>query len=104
MSQDNIKTVRRIAAVGDIHIKELDQGKWKDCFQAVSEQADALLLCGDLTDTGKKKEAKVLAGDLTAWTVPVGAVLGNHAKGNDEQDDIRQVLSSSIFHLLDGES
>ncbi|HLT09151.1 MAG TPA: metallophosphoesterase [Cyclobacteriaceae bacterium] len=104
MSQDNIKTVRRIAAVGDIHIKESDQGKWKDCFQAVSEKADVLLLCGDLTDTGKKKEAKVLAEELTACTIPVVAVLGNHDYENDQQDDIRQVLSSSNFHLLDGES
>ena len=104
MSYDNIKKTKRIAAVGDIHIKESDQGKWKECFHAVSEKADVLLLCGDLTDTGKKKEAKVLAEELTACSIPVVAVLGNHDYENDQQDDIRQVLASSNFHLLDGES
>lgn len=104
MSYDNIKKIKRIAAIGDIHVKESDQGKWKDCFHAVSEKADVLLLCGDLTDTGKKKEAKVLAEELTACSIPVVAVLGNHDYENDQQDDIRQVLASSNFHLLNGES
>jgi Icc-related predicted phosphoesterase len=104
MSYDNIKQIKRIAAVGDIHVRESDQGKWKECFHIISEKADVLLLCGDLTDTGKKKEAKVLAEELTACSIPVVAVLGNHDYENDQQDDIRQVLSSSNFHLLDGES
>lgn len=104
MSQENIRKITRIAAVGDIHVKETDQGKWKECFQSVSEKADVLLLCGDLTDTGKKKEAKVLAEELTACSIPVVAVLGNHDYENDQQDEIKQVLQSSNFHLLDGES
>ncbi|MEX2593980.1 MAG: metallophosphoesterase [Anditalea sp.] len=104
MSHENIKKISRIAAVADLHIRETDQGKWTECFQAVSEKADVLLLCGDLTDTGKKKEAKVLAGELTACTIPVVAVLGNHDFENDQQEAIREVLHSSNFHLLDGES
>src|SRR5690606_17424479 len=104
MTHDNIKKISKIAAVGDLHIRETDQGKWTECFQQISEQADVLLLCGDLTDTGKKKEAKVLAEELTACTIPVVAVLGNHDFENDQQDAIIQVLQSSNFHVLDGES
>jgi Icc-related predicted phosphoesterase len=58
MSHENIKNVSRIAAVADLHIRETDQGKWTECFQAVSDQADVLLLCGDLTDTGKKRKLR----------------------------------------------
>lgn len=104
MSHDKIKKITKIAAVGDLHIRETDQGKWTDYFRSVSEKADVLLLCGDLTDTGKKKEAKVLAEELSACTIPVVAVLGNHDFENDQQDSIKHVLQSSNFHLLDGES
>lgn len=104
MTHENIKKITRIAAVGDLHIRETDHGKWTECFQEVSEKADVLLLCGDLTDTGKKSEAKVLAEELTACTIPVVAVLGNHDYENNQEDAIRKVLQSSNFHLLDGES
>src|SRR3954467_12967158 len=68
----------RIAAVADIHIKETDKGKWVNCFKEASKQADVLLICGDLTDTGDEVEAQVLSEELKACTVPVVAVLGNH--------------------------
>jgi Icc-related predicted phosphoesterase len=45
-----------------------------------------------------------LAEELTACTIPVVAVLGNHDFENDQQQAIRQVLHSPNFHLLDGES
>jgi Icc-related predicted phosphoesterase len=94
----------RIAAVGDIHVKESDRGKWKDYFKEVSGKADVLLLCGDLTDTGHAREAAVLAEELTACTIPVVGVLGNHDYEADEQIAIREALVSEHVHILDGEA
>jgi Icc-related predicted phosphoesterase len=94
----------RIAAVGDIHVKETDRGKWKDYFKAASDKADVLLLCGDLTDTGHAREARVLAEELAACTIPVVGVLGNHDYEADEHDSIREALVSENVHILDGES
>lgn len=100
----NTANKTKIAAVGDIHVRETDQGKWVEFFRKVSEQADVLLLCGDLTDHGRATEAKVLAGELKACTIPVLAVLGNHDYDKDEQQAIREILVEESVQLLDGDS
>jgi len=98
------KKVTRIAAVGDIHIKETDQGKWVDYFKEVSANADVLLICGDLTDTGDEDEAKILANELRACSIPVICVLGNHDYEKGRQKLIRQTIQNHNVHVLDGES
>lgn len=94
----------RIAAVADVHIKETDKGKWVEYFKEVSRQADVLLICGDLTDTGDEGEAQVLADELRNCTIPVVAVLGNHDFEKGRHKLIRQVLQSDKVHVLDGEN
>lgn len=94
----------RIAAVGDIHIKETDKGTWTDCFRRVSQEAKVLLICGDLTDTGDEGEAQVLAEELKACTIPVVAVLGNHDYEKGRHKLIRHMLQKAGVHMLDGES
>lgn len=95
---------KRIAAIGDIHVQETDKGKWVDLFKLASEQADILLLCGDLTDTGKMEEAEVLKKELKACTIPVVAVLGNHDHEHGLQEEIKGFLQKDTLHILDGES
>jgi Icc-related predicted phosphoesterase len=96
--------ITRIAAVGDIHVRENDRGKWTEYFKEVSRKADVLLICGDLTDTGDEVEAQVLAEELKACTVPVVGVLGNHDFEKGRHKLIRQIVQSSNVHILDGES
>jgi Icc-related predicted phosphoesterase len=100
----NQKQKTRIAAVGDIHVRETDQGKWVEFFRTVSQQADVLLLCGDLTDHGRACEAEVLAKELNTCTIPVVGVLGNHDYEHDEQEGIRKALVRENIHILDGDS
>jgi Icc-related predicted phosphoesterase len=94
----------RIAALGDIHVRDSDTGKWTACFQAASEQADVLVICGDLTDTGDESEAQVLAGELKACRIPVVAVLGNHDYEKARHKLIREVMLEAQVNLLDGEA
>lgn len=94
----------RIAAVADIHVRESDKGKWMDYFREVSQKADVLLICGDLTDTGDETEAQVLAGELQSCTVPVVCVLGNHDYEKSRHKLIRQIMQSDKVHVLDGEA
>lgn len=94
----------RIAAVGDIHVKETDKGKWQEYFKEVSRQADIFLICGDLTDTGDEGEAQVLSEELRACTVPVIAVLGNHDFEKGRHKLIRQIVQKDNVHVLDGEA
>lgn len=101
---ENQSTTTRIAAVGDIHVRETDKGKWTSYFKAVSEKADILLLCGDLTDTGHLNEAEILAEELKVCSIPIVGVLGNHDYERDQQKTIKKMMEKEGVHMLDGES
>lgn len=97
-------TIRRIAAVGDLHVRETDKGKWSDFFKEISKQADVLLICGDLTDTGDEVEAQVLSEELKNCNIPVVGVLGNHDFEKGRHKLIRQIMTNINVHILDGEA
>ena len=94
----------RVAAVGDVHVREGDAGKWTGYFREISSKSDVLVIAGDLTDTGDEMEAQVLADELKSCTVPVVAVLGNHDYEKGRHKLIRQILLKAGVHLLDGEA
>ncbi|HEX5040289.1 MAG TPA: metallophosphoesterase [Candidatus Limnocylindria bacterium] len=94
----------RIAAVGDLHCTRQAHGTFRGLFAEASTAADAVVLCGDLTDYGLPEEADVLADELSAGaTVPVIAVLGNHDHESDQPDAVRARLTAVGAHVLDGE-
>jgi len=68
----------RVAAVGDLHVHQNSSDSFQPLFESISQNADVLAMCGDLTQLGLPAEAKKLAQDLRACRVPVVAVLGNH--------------------------
>lgn len=75
----------------------------KELFTEVSESADVLLLCGDLTDYGLPAEAEVLAEDLHRYVkIPVLAVLGNHDFESGQHEDVLAVLEEAGVEMLDG--
>jgi Icc-related predicted phosphoesterase len=94
----------RFAAVGDLHCTKNSAGDLRPLFAQASAAADALLLCGDLTDNGLPEEAKVLAEALTAASVPIVAVLGNHDYESDQQDEVRRILTDAGVRVLAGEA
>ncbi|HXH93938.1 MAG TPA: metallophosphoesterase, partial [Thermoanaerobaculia bacterium] len=100
-----MKETLRIAAVADIHVKKTGQGSMQSLFAAASEQADVLLLCGDLTDYGLVEEAKVLAREITAsLRIPVIGILGNHDFESGKQDDVVRIMLDAGVTMLDGDS
>jgi Icc-related predicted phosphoesterase len=97
--------VVRIAAMGDVHYSRTSGGALQTVFQQVTESADVLVLCGDLTDYGLAEEAKLLAKDLTSGLkVPVIGVLGNHDFEAGEQTEIAKILTDAGVRLLDGDT
>lgn len=94
----------RLAAIGDLHVRESHKGHWSPFFKEVSQQADVLLICGDLTDTGDEAEAELLAEELKSCTIPVIAVLGNHDFEKGRQKLIREIIQNDHVHILDGEA
>ena len=94
----------RFAAVGDIHCTKDSAGTLRAFFAQAAEAADALLLCGDLTDYGLPEEARVLVDELAVASVPIVAVLGNHDHESDLQDEVRRILTEAGVRVLDGEA
>jgi Icc-related predicted phosphoesterase len=97
-------TTVRFAAVGDLHVTKDSVGSLRAMFTLASESADALLLCGDLTDYGTAEEARVLADELAAVSVPIIAVLGNHDYESGTPEAVRDALTHIGVRVLDGEA
>ena len=93
-----------VACVGDLHVREERTQSFREMFGEISQAAKVLVLCGDLTDMGKPKEAEILAEDLRACAIPVVAVLGNHDYESGEVEKVADILKSAGVHLLDGQT
>lgn len=91
----------RIAALGDLHIRETSEGAFHQLFTTISEKADVVLFAGDLTDHGSPSEAKVLAKELSSCTIPVLAVLGNHDFDYNKSDEVKKILTEAKMTILD---
>jgi len=93
----------RIAAVGDVHYGPDSVGTLHALFAAITDRADVLLLCGDVTNHGLPDEALILAKDLAAVKIPILAVLGNHEYESGKEGEVRQILADAGARVLDGE-
>ena len=94
----------RVAAIGDLHVKEDHTAPYRELFGEISREADVLVIAGDLTDLGKPREAEVLAEDLRACSIPVIAVLGNHDYECGCEQEVMNILRQAGVRLLDGQS
>ena len=94
----------RVAAIGDLHVREDSERRYRDLFAEISEAADVLALAGDLTDFGKTGEAEMLAEDLRACTIPAVGVLGNHDFENGEPDKIVEIMRQAGVVMLDDQA
>jgi Icc-related predicted phosphoesterase len=97
-------TVVRLAALSDIHYSKSSQGSMAALFADIAENADVLVLCGDLTDYGLAEEARILAKDLAPVKIPVVAVLGNHDFEAGAEHEIAEILTDIGVHMLDGDA
>jgi Icc-related predicted phosphoesterase len=100
------KDIVRIAAIGDLHYGRSTQpGSLQPLFAQISETADILLLCGDITDYGLAEEARAFVKELTPTVkIPVISVLGNHDFESNQQTEIAHILKDAGVTTLDGET
>jgi Icc-related predicted phosphoesterase len=94
-------TTLRIAAAGDMHVRESQRDQARASFQALRGQADLLLLAGDLTTHGEPEQAEVLADACRDLGMPVFAVLGNHDWHANRVDELRPILAGAGIVLLE---
>jgi Icc-related predicted phosphoesterase len=94
----------RVAAAADIHAREGDAGRLHALVRDVAQDADVLVLGGDLTDLGRLEQAEVLLEAFDDCSIPVIATLGNHDYESGNAEEISRLLAESRVHLLDRSS
>ena len=93
----------RLAAVGDLHCPRTSEEELRALFHALPDEADVLLLCGDLVDYGRPEEVRQLAAHLgEVRPMPIVAVLGNHEYECGNQEEIARILTDYGVTILDG--
>jgi Icc-related predicted phosphoesterase len=90
----------RLAAIGDLHVTETSEHRYRALFEEISEAADVLALCGDLTNFGKVREAEILAEDLRHCTIPAVGVLGNHDYECGQAEEVARILHGAGVTIL----
>lgn len=99
------KDIVRVAAVGDLHFgRAAVAGALQPLFAQISEEADVLVLPGDLTDYGLPEEARALGREMAALKIPAVGVLGNHDFESNQQGEIRKILLDAGLVTLDGDT
>ncbi len=93
-----------IAAIGDLHVTENSTGQYAALFREMSEHADVIVLCGDLTNFGKTHEAEILAEDIRCATKPVIGVLGNHDYECGQPETVAHILHQAGMTILDDQA
>jgi Icc-related predicted phosphoesterase len=96
--------VIRIAAVGDLHLGADALEAWTHAFEPLADEADLLLLAGDLTRTGTPAEAELVAMLLDGVPVPTLAVLGNHDHHAEREDELVKRIEGVGVLVLEGTS
>jgi Icc-related predicted phosphoesterase len=100
-----VKETVRIAALGDLHhSRTAAAGALQPLFAQISEAADVLVLCGDLTDYGLAEEARSLVREMATLKIPAVTVLGNHDFQSGQEAEIARILADGGITTLDGDT
>jgi uncharacterized protein len=94
----------RIAATGDLHFSPQSYDRIRESMQRARDEADVMVIAGDLTNFGKPEEVTSLLNALVRIRVPIIAVLGNHDYESGRQEEIMKMLSAEGIKILDGSS
>jgi Icc-related predicted phosphoesterase len=92
----------RIAATADLHFSASRQSTLHDQLGRVRDEADVLVLAGDLTNYGKTEEMEPLLNVVVRSRIPTVAVLGNHDYESGKQAELMRMMEGSGIKVLDG--
>ena len=99
------KDIVRLAALGDLHYPKMPHETLQGVLTQATEQADVLLLCGDLTDYGQPEEAHQFAqACLTYAKIPTLGILGNHDYQSGKHEEVWQILCDAGITMLNGDA
>jgi Icc-related predicted phosphoesterase len=94
----------RIAATADIHFTPQSYDRLREPLSHVREEADVLVIAGDLTNYGRQDEMHSLLNALVRLRVPIVAVLGNHDYESGQEQELMNLMTTEGIKVLDGSS
>jgi Icc-related predicted phosphoesterase len=92
----------RIAATADLHFNRLATETVRERMERVRDQADVMVIAGDLTNYGTAAEMEGLLKWLVRLRLPIIAVLGNHDYESGQETELMNMMSSEGIKVLDG--
>jgi len=92
----------RVAATADLHYSAQTLGILKEQFGHVREEADVLVVAGDLTNFGRPEEMEPLLNVLVRLRIPTIAVLGNHDYECGKETELIRMMTTEGIKVLDG--
>jgi len=92
----------RIAAVADLHYSPQTYDKIREQMLRVRDDADLLIIAGDLTNYGRVSEMDSLLTMLVRLRIPIVAVLGNHDFESGQQEELMKLMAAEGIKVLDG--
>ena len=94
----------RIAATADIHFSPQSYDRIREPLGQVRDEADVLVIAGDLTNYGKPEEMHSLLNALVRLRIPIIAVLGNHDYESSCEQELMKMMTAEGIKVLDGSS
>jgi Icc-related predicted phosphoesterase len=92
----------RIAATADLHFAPANQAALREQLSKARDEADVLVLAGDLTNFGQPSEMEPLLNALVRLRVPTIVVLGNHDFECGKEQELMRMMSAEGIKVLDG--
>jgi len=92
----------RIAATADLHFTAQRYTALRDQLSRVRDDADVLVLAGDLTNYGQPDEMEPLLNALVRLRIPTIAVLGNHDFESGREAELMRMMTAEGIKVLDG--
>ena len=92
----------RIAALADLHYSPQSYDKIREQMSHIRDEAELLVLAGDLTNFGRPQEMESLLTMLVRLRIPIVAVLGNHDYESGEHNKLMEMMSAEGVKILDG--
>jgi Icc-related predicted phosphoesterase len=94
----------RIAATADIHFSPQNYDRIREPMARVRDEADMLVIAGDLTNYGTLEEMHSLLNGLVRLRIPIVAVLGNHDYESGQETELIRMMTTEGIKVLDGSS
>src|SRR5499427_7169256 len=94
----------RLAATADLHFTPQGYDRLREPLAHAREEADVLVIAGDLTNYGRPEEMHSLLNALVRLRVPIVAVLGNHDYESGQEQELIKMMTAEGIKVLDGSS